>query len=179
METVRFIEQPPRQPKNAVRLTSDRIQLSREWKIDDGTHIIIARPTKEPRMRFTILAAALFLAACQTQGDSTPTTSGGLTFATVEPDKRATLRAMIVDNRSCEANVAKTMPSANVEFARRGCECVTEAYVASVPEEIVDRHIAEARGTARTLAPWEIQNLAARVMGELRLAYARCGLRYD
>jgi hypothetical protein len=133
-------------------------------------------------MRRLLIGAALFLAACQTQAPQTrsgPVTVDGLTFAPVESDKRATLRSMIVDNRSCEARVAQTMPTMNADPVRKACECVTDAYVSGIPDDIVDRHIAEARGTARTLAPWEIQNLAARVIGELRLSYAKCGLRYD
>lgn len=134
-------------------------------------------------MRFAALAVAFILAACQpattAQRDSGPVTVDGVTFAQVAPDKRAILRSMITDNRTCEIRVAQTMPTMNADPARRACQCVADAYVANVPEDIVDRHIAEARGTARNLEPWEAQNLMARLVGELRLSYAKCGLRYD
>ena len=184
METVRFIEQLCRQPKDTVRFRRDRIQLSREWKIDDGTHILGAGPTMEPRhMRFTILAAALFLAACQTQtpqGNNAPVVADGITFALENGGDRDLLRTGISHREICMTRTRWMTEQGRIADDKRAaaCDCAWNRYIDTVPDDLIERHIAEAQNRAKRLNAVEAGALVGRVETYLGQAYRHCGIQY-
>jgi len=181
METVRFIEQPRRQPKDTVRFRRDRIQLSREWKI---RYDRLQKPTiPETPMRYAVIAAALFLAACQTQApqtDNAPVVADGITFALENGGDRDLLRTGISHREICMTRTRWMTEQGRIANDKRAaaCDCAWNRYIDTVPDDLIERHIAEAQNRAKRLNAIEAGALVGRVETYLGQAYRHCGIQY-
>ena len=133
-------------------------------------------------MKFAALAAVLFLAACQTQGnDTAPTIGTGLTFAAVATpeENRDTFRRNFRDVASCERHANEVNRTMTRQAVYRGCLCSIDAYASLAPDDLIARHIEEMHGNARALAANELAGLLAKMRTTAKAAYEACGMRYD
>lgn len=181
MKTGNFTEQVFRQPKNAVRFTGERVQLSREWKI---RYVRVQRPTiLEIPMKYAALAAALLLAACQTQGsqaNNRPVTVDGITFAEVGPGySRDEFYATTGDQTRCLAHVAKMNPGLTPARQQSACECIRRDIADTLDEDLMIRLLDEGRGVRRPIDRVTLDDMGARLIMSVAASYRRCGVRYN
>lgn len=134
-------------------------------------------------MRFAALAAALLLAACQTQGqkvDNRPVTVDGVTFAPEAPGfTRAEFYASLSDSAPCVARVAKYNPGISTTARHTGCDCVRREMADTFDMDLIQRLLEEARGVRKPLDRATLDDMGSRVIIQGAAAYRRCGLRYN
>lgn len=131
-------------------------------------------------MRFAALAAALLLAACQTQGSDVATvTIDGQTIDAAEAKNRATFKRLFPSTLACEERANEINRRLTRQAVYRGCLCAIPYYAENAPAEVIARHVDEANGNARPLPADQLASLASKARDATRAAYEACGMRYD
>jgi hypothetical protein len=131
-------------------------------------------------MRRLLIVAALFLAACQTQGnDGATVTIDGQTVDAAEAKNRATFKRLFPSTNACEERANEINRRLTRQAVYRGCLCAIPYYADNAPAEVIARHVSEALGTARPLPDDELLSLASKARDATRAAYEACGMRYD
>lgn len=131
-------------------------------------------------MRYAALAAALFLAACQTQTaqvDNRPVTVDGLTFAPEAPHRRAYER-ILNETRGCEERNRPLLKASSEANLISVCRCIDREFADRLPEEFIRRHANELLGRPEPMTARERSNLLARADTAAAGAYEACGWRY-
>ena len=131
-------------------------------------------------MRRFFIIAALFLAACQTQGNDTlSVTIDGQSVDAAEAKTRATFRRLFASTIPCEERANEINRRLTRQAVYRGCLCAIPHYAENAPIEVIARHVDEANGTARPLSPSELESLISKSRDASRIAYEACGMRYE